>query len=121
MDLTSGYHQTPMDPESIKYTAFVTAHGVFEWKRVPMGLKGAPTYFQREMSISVLGGLLGWGVELYLDDCIVYGAYEEEFKSNLRSVFERFRYHGFGIARILLLDLIKLFFCSTINNTVIEI
>ncbi len=31
MDLTSGYHQTPMDPESVKYTAFVTAHGVFEW------------------------------------------------------------------------------------------
>ena len=49
MDLTSGYHQAPMDPESVKYTAFVTAHGVFEWKRVPMGLKGAPTYFQREM------------------------------------------------------------------------
>ena len=45
MDLTSGYHQAPMDPESVKYTAFVTAHGVFESKRVPMGLKGAPTYF----------------------------------------------------------------------------
>jgi len=94
MDLTSGYHQTPMDPESIKYTAFVTAAGVFEWKRVPMGLKGAPTYFQREMSLSVLGGLLGHGVELYLDDCIVYGATEEEFKANLRLVFERFRAHN---------------------------
>jgi len=91
MDLTSGYHQTPMDPESIKYTAFVTAHGVFEWKRVPMGLKGAPTYFQREMSLSVLGGLLGHGVELYIDDCIVYGATEEEFKKNLKDVFERLR------------------------------
>ncbi len=84
MDLTSGYHQTPMDPESIKYTAFVTAHGVFEWKRVPMGLKGAPTYFQREMSLSVLGGLLGHGVELYIDDFIVYGATEEE-SCSLRS------------------------------------
>jgi hypothetical protein len=94
MDLTSGYHQAPMDPESVKYTAFVTAHGVFEWKRVPMGLKGAPTYFQREMSMSVLGGLLGHGVELYLDDCIVYGATEEEFKTNLRGVFEGFQNHG---------------------------
>ena len=25
MDLTSGYHQTPVDPESIQYTAFVTS------------------------------------------------------------------------------------------------
>ena len=54
-------------------TAFVTSKGVFEWVRVPMGLKGAPSYFQREMSQTVLGGLIGYGVELYLDDCIVYG------------------------------------------------
>jgi hypothetical protein len=38
--------------------------------------------------------VLGHGVELYLDDCIVYGATEEEFKSNLRAVFERFRNHS---------------------------
>ncbi len=30
-------------------------------------------------------------MELYLDDCIVYGATEDEFKANLRAVFERFR------------------------------
>ena len=58
------------------------------------GTQRAPTYFQREMSLSVLGGLLGHGVELYLDDCIVYGATEEEFKANLRLVFERFRAHN---------------------------
>ena len=33
-------------------------------------------------------------VELYLDDCIVYGATEEEFKANLRVIFERFQNHG---------------------------
>jgi hypothetical protein len=91
MDLTSGYHQTPVDPESIKYTAFVTSAGVFEWVRVPMGLKRAPTYFQREMSNTVLGGLIEYGVELYIDDCIVYGGTEEELVQNLRKVFERFK------------------------------
>ena len=47
---------------------------------------GAPTYFLREMSLSVLGGLLGHVVEFYLDDCIVYGATEEDFKAYLRAV-----------------------------------
>jgi len=91
MDLTSGYHQAPLDPESIPYTAFVTSRGVFEWVRVPMGLKGAPSYFQRELSMTVLKGLLGYGVELYLDDVIVYGSTEEEFLDNLKRVFQRFQ------------------------------
>ncbi len=46
------------------------------------------------MSATVLGGLIGHGVELYIDDCIVYGATEEEFKNNLQEVFERFRTHN---------------------------
>ncbi len=33
-------------------------------------------------------------MELYLDDCIVYGTTEAEFEMNLRAVFERFRAHN---------------------------
>ena len=58
------------------------------------GTKGRPVVLQREMSQMVLGGLIGYGVELYLDDCIVYGQTEEEFKLNLKAVFERFRAHN---------------------------
>ena len=94
MDLTSGYHQTAIDEDSMKYTAFVTSAGVFEWRRVPMGLKGAPTYFQREMAQTVLAGIIGYGAELYIDDCIVYGETEEEFLANLESVFEKFKAHN---------------------------
>jgi hypothetical protein len=46
------------------------------------------------MSQTVLGGLLGYDVELYLDDCIVYGHTEDEFNLHLRAVFERFRAHN---------------------------
>ena len=42
MDLTSGYQQTAIDEDSQKYIAFVTSTGVFEGRRVPMGLKGHP-------------------------------------------------------------------------------
>jgi hypothetical protein len=60
-----------------------------------LGLKEAPSYFQRELSMTVLKGLLGYGVELYLDDVIVYGSTEEEFLDNLKRVFQRF--HEFNI------------------------
>ena len=56
-----------------------------------MGLKGAPTDFQREMAQTVLAGIIGYGAELYIDDCIVYGVTEKEFLSNLEAVFQRFK------------------------------
>ena len=98
MDLTSGYHQAPLHEDSIPYTAFVTQHGIFEWVRVPMGLKGAPSYFQREISRRVLGGLNGVDCELYIDDCIVYGRTEEEFLQRLRKVLERFQEYGITLS-----------------------
>ena len=72
LDLTAGYHQTPLHEKSWKYTAFKTAFGVFEWKRVPMGLKGAPSYFQHVIQSEVLHGLMYLICELYIDDVIIF-------------------------------------------------
>ena len=41
LDLTSGYHQMPLSKASRKYTAFRTTTGIYQWTRVPMGLKNA--------------------------------------------------------------------------------
>ena len=91
IDLTSGYHQIPLAEEAKKFTAFTTPFGLYEWNRVPMGLKGAPSYFQQQMTSTVLKGLYQRICEVYIDDVIVYGKDEEEFLMNLRTVFERFR------------------------------
>ena len=91
MDLTSGYHQAPLAELNKSYTAFITSFGLFEWNRVPMGLKGAPSYFQRIMMVNVLGDLLHKLVEVYLDDMIVFGRTEEEFLINVELVFKRLR------------------------------
>jgi hypothetical protein len=65
MDCTSGYYQAPLSPSSRIFTAFITIFGVFEWLRVPMGLKGAPSYFQRVMASIVLVGLIHVICELF--------------------------------------------------------
>ena len=56
-----------------------------------MGLKGAPSYFQREIASRVLAGYLGTFCELYLDDLIIFGDTEEEFADNVEKILERLR------------------------------
>ena len=93
IDLTSGYHQAPLSVASRWLTAFITYMGIFEWLRVPMGLKGAPAYFQGVMATVVLIGLLYTVCELYLDDILIYAQTEEEFLRRLNLVLVRLDKH----------------------------
>ena len=88
IDLTAGYHQALLDPESRKYTTFKTHMGTYQWIRVPFGLKGAPSYYQQQIA-QTLEGLLYLKCEVYIDDIIIYGKTELEFTSNLRDVLDR--------------------------------
>ena len=94
IDLTSGYHQAPISLVSSVLTAFITIIGVFQWLRVPMGLKGAPSYFQQIIATVVLVGLIHNICELYIDDILIYAATEEEFIRRVRLIFQRFNKHS---------------------------
>ncbi len=91
MDMTAGYHQAPLSKSARMLTAFICFMGVFQWLRVPMGLKNAAAYFQRVMATVVLAGLMYISCELYIDDVLVFGQDEKSFIANLRAIFTRFR------------------------------
>ncbi|MCG8044069.1 MAG: hypothetical protein JAY66_00010, partial [Candidatus Thiodiazotropha taylori] len=93
LDLSSGYYQIPLDPNSKRKTSFSTRFGSFQWTRLPMGLCTAPATFQRAMQL-VLRGLQWEEVIVYLDDVIVLGTDFKDTLSALRKVFCRFRYHN---------------------------
>ena len=93
LDLASGFHQVPMDPEDSSKTAFSTSFGHFEFSRMPFGLKGAPATFQRLMN-SVLTGLQGTRCFVYIDDVVVYGHSLEDHNFKLKEVFSRLRKHN---------------------------
>ncbi len=93
MDLTKGYYQAPMAKASQWLTAFTTTVGVYQWTRVPMGIKSAPAFFQHAMQTEVLYNLMYKICEVYLDDIIVHGQKFDDFVSNLRQVFARLRQH----------------------------
>lgn len=52
-DLTSGYHQIPVNEDDIPKTAFVTKYGLYEFMTMPMGLCCSAATFQRMMEICI--------------------------------------------------------------------
>ena len=65
LDLSSGFHQIPMEQNSKKYTAFSIPQGHFHYNHMPLSLKNAPATFQRMMD-TALRGLIGNNCSVYL-------------------------------------------------------
>jgi len=76
IDLRKGYYQIPMHPAVIRKTAICTAFGLFEFRRMPVGLRYAGNTFQRMMD-RILAGLSF--VFCYLDD-ISIASKDEQYK-----------------------------------------
>ena len=89
LDLTSGYHQVLLSPNSREYAAFITPFGTFVPNRISMGLKSAPAYFQQQIQTTVIADLMYVAAELYIDDIVAYGSTEEEFLEHLDRILQR--------------------------------
>ena len=69
IDLSKGYWQVPMSPESKSLTAFLTPNCLFQFIVMPFGLVNAAASFSRLMR-RLLDGLDG--VVNYIDDILIY-------------------------------------------------
>ena len=89
LDLTSGFWQQRLHPDSQKYTAFsVPGRARFHWLVNPMGLKGSPSSFQRLMDL-VMTELAN--VQCYIDDVLVHSPSEDDHLRHMRSCLVRLR------------------------------
>ena len=80
LDALSGFTQLELDPGDIEKTAFRTHRGLFQFKRMPFGLRNGPSIFQRVMQ-GILSPYLWLFCLVYIDDIVVYSkSYEDHIE-----------------------------------------
>ncbi|XP_063955561.1 uncharacterized protein K02A2.6-like [Lytechinus pictus] len=88
LDANCGFWQIPLDDESSKLLTFNTPYGRYRFLRLPFGINSASEIFQRIMTdmFSDIEGL-----EVLVDDILIYGPSESVHDQRLKQVLERCR------------------------------
>ena len=89
LDLSRGYLQQKLHPDSIPICAFAFGNRTLAFSRSPQGLSGSPSQFSKLM-YKVLGPFFSRGVCNYLDDTVIFSNSFEEHMKLLDDVLGKF-------------------------------
>ncbi|MBW0539090.1 hypothetical protein O181_078805, partial [Austropuccinia psidii MF-1] len=95
MDCMKGFYQNGVKPNSMKLLRIIFHMGIYEYTRMPFGIKNAPAHFQRMMDTIFQEEeiLEGWMV-VYIDDIIIYSETWEDHVQYIDRVLNPYPFHG---------------------------
>lgn len=96
-DLVMGYWQIPLERKSRKYTAFLHEGHLYQFTRIPFGLKTAGSGFIRALYLA-LGQELEEVISCYIDDILIASKTFEEHIEHLSCLFEKLIASGFTLS-----------------------
>ncbi|MBW0507160.1 hypothetical protein O181_046875 [Austropuccinia psidii MF-1] len=72
MDCMKGFHQNGVKPSSMRLLRNICHMGIYEYTRIPLGIKNAPAHFQRMIDTIFQEEILEDWMVVYIDDIIIY-------------------------------------------------
>ena len=88
LDMKEAFWSVPLDEKSREYTAFQTPDGLFQYRRMPMGLKTASAVFCRYVD-KMLGNMKWTEVMAYVDDLLIFGKTVDDHLFSLEKLLPR--------------------------------
>ena len=88
LDMCSGYWQVPLRKADRHKTAFTTHLGLFQFRRLPFGLKTAGATFQRILNTIYCDYIYKFMI-IYIDDLIIYSNSAEDALNHYELVLKR--------------------------------
>lgn len=85
LDALSGFTQLKIAKDHREKSAFRTHRGLFQFRRMPFGLKNGPAIFQRVMQ-AILSPFLWIFTLVYIDDIVIYSKSWEDHLDHLDQV-----------------------------------
>jgi hypothetical protein len=90
VDCKSGYWQVPLEMGSQDKTAFITPAGLYQYRRVPFGLKNAPPHFMRCIDTMMQAHEVD-GSRGFVDDLLTGGKNIKEYLARVRQLLNALR------------------------------
>ncbi|MBW0504078.1 hypothetical protein O181_043793 [Austropuccinia psidii MF-1] len=91
MDCMKDFHHNGVKPNSMKLLRIICHMGIYEYTRMPFGIKNAPAHLQRMMDTIFQEEILVGSMVVYIDEIIIHSETWENHVQYIERVLSKFR------------------------------